>query len=743
MMSRKISSVNSLLLAGTLSFAACASPTLDSELWSDRQIALAEIVDASVLASVATTDAHPEVRKAAVARVTDQSVLKKIALEDASPKVRQEAVMQLTDQTALVDVSLNESTTGVRNVALVKLTDQEALKRLGREGGAYLRLFTVSRLTEEAELVRFAMEDEDRRVRMAACARLGEHSSVLELAKKAPHADVREAATHRIGDAESLIELALTGESAMEAVQTLKDEPALARVALESKNKVIRQAAIKKLTNEKLIASVAIKSDSAGPFQIAIGMLTDMALIQSVALEAQVKYAQLLAAEQLTDQAMLLEVALSGTDAGVRKYATGKLTDQAALAKIVDEDPDYAVRYMALLKLKGEEALEKVAITNSLPQLARSAATRLKDKAALARVAMTAKFPSVRALAMPSVDDQSQLAKAASTDEDASVRLAAVSMLTDQEALREIALADTDGAVRLAAVRPLTDQATLMDIAKTDTDYAVHALALHRIEDTSAAEEIAKSRAGSFWVANVTAHGPAQAETKLYTSAGSYLSGPVEVEFTDREAPSSSGGLLMVDIDWSPEDLDVETRDAAYNDNVIAIYDPAQAVFKPEGQRKIMKLSGWVGGLEPLGYLVELSPQGQAQNGPMTTESARLRLTDGSTVTACCLFIRDLGPGVTGALRGPLFNGDLTFAGETYQSRAQGPPFDGRTRLNLGGASGDSGGRNLKSSPSGTPLSPVFRVPESSSIVVGALFLANPDAVVGVEVMGTPASGAK
>jgi hypothetical protein len=86
--------------------ASLAFPHLVLGIGEERLAVVEKTTDQSLLAKVAVTDKHPNVREAAVQRLRDQGLLAKIAIEDEVPAVRLAAVKTLTDQGLLAQIAI-------------------------------------------------------------------------------------------------------------------------------------------------------------------------------------------------------------------------------------------------------------------------------------------------------------------------------------------------------------------------------------------------------------------------------------------------------------------------------------------------------------------------------------------------------------------------------------------------------------------------------------------------------------
>ena len=86
-----------------------------------RLAAVGQIDEAAVLARVASTDSHWEVRHAAVSKLNDQRALATVAPADSHAEVRYAAVMRLCDPSALERIASEDSSRDLRELAALRL----------------------------------------------------------------------------------------------------------------------------------------------------------------------------------------------------------------------------------------------------------------------------------------------------------------------------------------------------------------------------------------------------------------------------------------------------------------------------------------------------------------------------------------------------------------------------------------------------------------------------------------------
>lgn len=153
-----------------------------------------------------------------------------------------------------------------------------------------------------------------------------------------------------------------------------EDQAALALVARNDKDWIVRKAAVERLSSQPVLADVARSDEDADVRRFAVS--------------------------RLTVQSALIQVATTDKDWTVRDAAVALLTDQDALADIAMKDEDSDIRKRAVSRLKRQSALARIATTDKDWTVRRSAVDRLTDKAALALVARSDRDPDIRKLAV-------------------------------------------------------------------------------------------------------------------------------------------------------------------------------------------------------------------------------------------------------------------------------------------------------------------------------------------------------
>jgi hypothetical protein len=185
------------------------------------------------------------------------------------------------------------------------------------------------------------------------------------------------------------------------------------------------QAAVADGSDQELLAKIAVESNDWKVRNAAAEKLTDPALLARMGMWVKPELTQ-----QVKDPALLAQVAVKAKDWGVRRAAAANLTDQTLLAQIATGDANSFVRGTALEKLTDQAVVAKVALGDKEWEVRRVAADLLTDQALLAKVAVGTKDADVRYAVVLKLTDQAVLAQLAKQDPSPSVRQAAAARLT-------------------------------------------------------------------------------------------------------------------------------------------------------------------------------------------------------------------------------------------------------------------------------------------------------------------------
>jgi hypothetical protein len=194
-------------------------------------------------------------------------------------------------------------------------------------------------------------------------------------------------------------------------------------------------------------------------FLLCLGV-RDEAALATMALEHHKWDVRLRAAGKLTDPSLLVEVAV-GSAGDVGCAAVGRLNDQESLVRIALEGSDGDVRELALSRITEPSLLARIAMEGSDEPLGKTAVTRLKDQSLLAKIAMDGRGETVRSEAVNGIAEQPLLAEIALKSQDWAVCEAAASRVTDQVLLARIAVESEVSGVQQVAVIAVGDGKSL------------------------------------------------------------------------------------------------------------------------------------------------------------------------------------------------------------------------------------------------------------------------------------------
>ncbi len=423
----------------------------------------------------------------AVDKIDDQKKLEEIAKSDVCGYVRAKAIKKLTDRDVVAYVAKHHR---YDRTGIVKSTANARLSEL--------RQAEVSVLTDQAELIRVAKNDEDWAVRQTAIKNLKDPKLIEELyIYNTIHGGTsyeKEQAMNHLTSQDALAQVVKSIDNGFineEAFKKLTDQTILADIAnaKNAKTEYVRIAAAKKLTDQNLAqtvyADIAENGMDAGVRKGAAKMLShnasNQALIQKV-------YADAVRNSRtwddcrsdiwvLTGQAAFADIAKNAVNSYVAERAVEKLTDPSLLADVVKSSKHHKVQYIAVSKLNDQTALADIVNQVSEPSIRREAAKRLTIQSVLADIAKNHEDDDVRETAVKKLTDQTTLAFIVINEEkDGYVSLSAAKNMTDQSLAQEayafIAKHDIYPEERtnkplLEAVENLTDQTLLADVAKS------------------------------------------------------------------------------------------------------------------------------------------------------------------------------------------------------------------------------------------------------------------------------------
>jgi hypothetical protein len=379
-----------------------------------------------------------------------QPLLARIAMTAYHAEVREAALEELSDQAYLADIALCSEEDQDRAAAIRKLNAEEHQPLLAR-------------IAETAD------SWDDCFVLLAAVQKLiaEEHQPLLiRIAKTARHWKARRTAMHKLIDRECLIDIARSSEyeadrmAAIEQLGAGEHQPLLAELVLTAKKGQFREALLEKLVDQACLADIVRSSED-----------------EVLCVEAMKK----LTAEEY--QPLLAEIAKTGETMRLRRTAIEQLSDPACLADVIhnsEHTDEHAWAVGRLIEEGQQQQLAEVLIAAERSDYVYPGAIdKITDQACLVDIALRAKHSKMRSraiLRLKSKEHQLLLADRATEDEDVNVRRYAIGKLIAEEhqpLLARLATEDPSDEVRLEAIRKLiaeANQPLLLRIATTDKD---------------------------------------------------------------------------------------------------------------------------------------------------------------------------------------------------------------------------------------------------------------------------------
>jgi hypothetical protein len=220
-------------------------------------------------------------------------------------------------------------------------------------------------------------------------------------------------------------------ETARCALSQIVDQAVLAKIAMDGKDRDVREAAIDKLTNQALIAKGLYQEPDFFLRMAYVGVLTDETLLARIAVGDKDSTVRGTAIWRLSDKNLLAKIAVDDEDSNNRSLAAyqlrilaeiEKITDQEKLGKIEIGGDDFDLVIASIKKLKGQALLAKIAMEDSNPSFRGTAVIQLTDQVILGKIAVTDSASAVRDDAVERLTDQRLLGRIAATDSEYHVR---------------------------------------------------------------------------------------------------------------------------------------------------------------------------------------------------------------------------------------------------------------------------------------------------------------------------------
>ena len=314
----------------------------------------------------------------AVEKMTDESELLTVALE-ATTQARFAALKRIQDSSLLLRAASQSSDRSIYEAALARVTDIEALKAFcAVEGDSHKGLCADSCLSKllvekadpalyQADLKRIALKSAF--LPGKAAQKLTARSDLIEVAIKAKYDAARAAIDKLSGDPAALCEIVFKSEKtrALQALESLRDQDQLEKIALGCPESACRKAAVERLNKEAAVARVALEDSSAEVRLAAAGCIASPSMLARIAAEDPDRYVRCAAIDRIEDQSLLNKIATTDGDALAACHAAQRLTDQAAFDNALRRNPGIVKNSEALLgRAKDPQALYAVAMDDQL-----------------------------------------------------------------------------------------------------------------------------------------------------------------------------------------------------------------------------------------------------------------------------------------------------------------------------------------------------------------------------------------
>ncbi len=312
-----------------------------------------------------------------------------------------------------------------------------------------------------------------------AVIKMTDQNVLKRVAAEAQFDDVRKEAVSRIKDQALLEEWAFHADQdiATVAVQALKNQEGLLRVAQYSKNQGVRIIAAKRADSSLVLNKIAMLEDP----EIATAAcknITHPRILAEIARKAPEAGARKTAILRIKDQAILFEAAMNDPNEEVRKAAQMQLQDPAQIAFLAKRGMDPIVAQSLLSQLsKRQDLLMSIIAEGQDAEVRRIAISKISSQAHLANFVKKSPSLAIRSAAILWVQDQNLLAEIATTHSGTGIfssldlppgesleglRLLAIQRLQDQELLQGLLMYESSMALQLAIINRLKDQNALI-----------------------------------------------------------------------------------------------------------------------------------------------------------------------------------------------------------------------------------------------------------------------------------------
>ncbi len=335
-----------------------------------RRAAVAKLANQPLLYRIALEDEDLEVRQTAAASLIDPALLARYLKQSRDLRSCAGVVRKITNQTHMAQFVLALDESNIREgrsednylayqvVSIVEsITNQWVLTKLALNASPSLGCLAVRNLTDLNLLSNVVVASKEGRVRVRVAAKLQDQTLLAKIAMEAQDASDRNSYRIRSMAVYELTDQGLLAKIAMDVKYTKDIE--MMRIGMQAAEKITNEVRLaemgmwvrpewtRKVTDQALLARLARESVNGEVRDAALEKLTRPDLLASLAISAPDDYIRHDAMDKLRQQKWLEQVAVEATDSEIRATAVGCLTNLELLAKIAVSDQREAIRKFA------------------------------------------------------------------------------------------------------------------------------------------------------------------------------------------------------------------------------------------------------------------------------------------------------------------------------------------------------------------------------------------------------------
>lgn len=467
-----------------------------------RIAAINQIDDTALLVSILKAEKDMNVARAAISKIRylSDSVLE-VAKKAKTKEVCIEAVSCISDEEALVGIAVKHKLPGVRFFAYCKIESNEKRPRLQKiisekelvgfalnDTDARIRRHAVAGISDLSTLQKVALHDSDRHIRWNALKKISDQRVIKQILQQDTDDEVRELAVSKLDDQASLLQVLQQDKSPRvrrQAVLGVKDDSVLKKIVQTDSDVHVRAGALKHITDQEFLFAVSQNDADSYIRQQVVYSISDPKLLTQIMHIEVDDFIRNRAAHQISDTSVLLDLAKNGSSFGVRKSAllaytnpgnetatsilSEKINDEDILKDIVANDKNSFARSEAAKKIKDYDFLVSIVKTANDNNLIKTICPSIKDDEVLKNLAVNSKSPDIRKLALSLIKDESTRISIGLADSDAQLRQQAIEKTKDTDVLADIAMKEPNAQNRGLCIQKLSDKDILHQLAENES----------------------------------------------------------------------------------------------------------------------------------------------------------------------------------------------------------------------------------------------------------------------------------